>query len=128
MADVNRGNRPLSPHLSIYRKQLNSATSIFHRITGCGLAVTSALVVWWFAAAAAGRGSFAFANWLLSSWIGGLVMILSLLAFWYHFFNGIRHLFWDAGRGFDLDFVAKSGVATIAAAVVMTVITVIAVI
>lgn len=126
MADVNRGNRPLSPHISIYRPQLNSAMSIFHRITGCGLAITGALVVWWFVAAATGRGSFALANGVLSSWFGGLVFFLSLLALWYHFFNGIRHLFWDAGRGFDLEQVARSGYATFVAAGVMTVITLIA--
>ena len=94
MADVNRGNRPLSPHLDVYRFSLTMATSIFHRITGCGLAVSGILVVWWFLAAARGPDRFAFADWLLTSWIGGLALLLSVVALWYHFFNGIRHLIW----------------------------------
>ena len=125
MADVNRGNRPLSPHLTIYRWQLNSAMSIFHRITGVGLALTAILVVWWFLAAGAGPESFATVDGLLTSWIGGLVLIVSLAAFWYHAFNGLRHLIWDTGAWFDLDLVHKTGIGIIAAAGVMTVITLI---
>jgi succinate dehydrogenase / fumarate reductase cytochrome b subunit len=123
MADVNRGNRPLSPHLSIYRPQLNSAMSIFHRITGMGLAGAAILVVWWFLAAATGPGSFAFVDGLLTSWIGGLVLLAALASLWYHAFNGVRHLIWDTGRGFELDVVHKSGLAVLGAAAVMTVIT-----
>src|SRR5688572_10813282 len=107
MADVDRGNRPISPHLGIYRRQLHSGMSIFHRITGCGLAISTALVVWWFAAAATGRGSFGRADAVLSSWFGELVLIVSLLALWYHFLNGIRHLVWDAGYGYDLDRITR---------------------
>ena len=83
------------------------------------------LVVWWFLAAARGPDYFAFVDGLLTSWIGGLVLILSLAALWYHFFNGIRHLVWDTGAGFELDQVHKSGIAVLAAAGVMTVITLI---
>ena len=54
MADVNRGNRPLSPHLTIYRRSSTSTMSIFHRITGSGSRLTGVLVVWWFLAAAPG--------------------------------------------------------------------------
>jgi len=125
MADVNRGNRPLSPHLTIYRPQLNSAMSIFHRITGLGLALGAVLVVWWFLAAARGPEAFAFADGVLTSWLGGLVLILSLAALWYHFFSGIRHLVWDAGVGFDLDTAHGSSIAVLAAAAVMTVLTLI---
>lgn len=127
MADVSRGNRPLSPHLEVYRWELGMAMSIFHRATGCGLAGAAVLIVWWFAAAASGAGSFETANWLLGSWIGGLVFILSLLAFWYHLLNGVRHLVWDAGRGFDLAISDRSGQAILVAAVVLTIVTVIAV-
>lgn len=125
MADVNRGNRPLSPHLSIYRKQMGSAMSIFHRITGCAMAFGALLVVWWFMAAARGPEAFAFADGLLTSWLGGLVLIGCLLALWYHFFNGIRHLVWDTGTGFDLGHVKTSGYIVLAGAGVMTVITLI---
>jgi len=125
MADVNRGNRPLSPHLTIYRRHLSMMTSIAHRITGCGLAVAALMVVWWFLAAARGPEAFAFADDLITSWLGGLVLILSMAALWFHFFNGLRHLIWDAGAGFDLETVDKGGLVVIGAAAVMTVITLI---
>jgi succinate dehydrogenase / fumarate reductase, cytochrome b subunit len=123
MADVNRGNRPLSPHLTVYKPTLNMVMSIAHRITGAGLAVTALLVVWWFLAAAAGPSAFATADGLLTSWLGILVLVVSLAALWYHFWNGIRHLWWDAGRGFELDAVQRSGVIALAAAGVSTVLT-----
>ncbi len=125
MADVNRGNRPLSPHLSIYRWQVGSTMSIFHRFTGLGLGLTAILVVWWFLAAASSPGYFAAVDGLLTSWIGTLVMLLALVAFWYHFFNGIRHLVWDTGTGFGLEQVRTSAIAVLAATAVMTIITLI---
>jgi succinate dehydrogenase / fumarate reductase cytochrome b subunit len=123
MADVNRGNRPLSPHLTIYRRHLSMMMSIMHRITGCGLGLGGLLVVWWFLAAARGPDAFAFADGLLTSWIGGLILILSMAALWYHFFNGIRHLVWDTGAAFDLEQVHMGGLIVLGAAAVMTVIT-----
>jgi succinate dehydrogenase / fumarate reductase cytochrome b subunit len=127
MADVNRGNRPLSPFMigQVYRPQITSVLSIMHRITGVGLTLAGVLTVWWFLAASADAESFAFADGILTSWIGGLILILSLLAFWFHFCNGIRHLFWDAGYGFQLESVRKSGLGVLAGAVVLTVITLI---
>lgn len=127
MADVNRGNRPLSPFMigQVYRPQITSVLSIMHRITGVGLTLAAVLTVWWFLAASADAEAFAFADGILTSWIGGLILILSLLAFWFHFCNGIRHLFWDAGYGFQLESVRKSGLGVLAGAVVLTVITLI---
>jgi succinate dehydrogenase / fumarate reductase cytochrome b subunit len=125
MADVNRGNRPLSPHLDVYRLSLTMATSIFHRITGCALAVSAILVVWWFLAAARGPERFAFADWLLTSWVGGLVLLLSAFALWFHFCNGIRHLIWDTGAGYDIHGLRHAGLAIIGCAAVLTVITLI---
>jgi succinate dehydrogenase / fumarate reductase cytochrome b subunit len=125
MAELNRGDRPLSPHLSIYRRHFSMMTSILHRITGCGLALGGLLLVWWFLAAARGPENFALADGLLTSWIGGLILIASLVALWFHFFNGIRHLVWDAGAGFELDQVWTSGLVVIGATGVMTVITLI---
>jgi succinate dehydrogenase / fumarate reductase, cytochrome b subunit len=127
MADVNRGNRPLSPFMlgTYYRLQLNSAMSLVHRATGCGLALGAVLVVWWFLAAARGPESFAFVDGLLTSWIGGLILLLSMAALWYHFFNGIRHLVWDTGAGFALDQIQKSGIAVLIATAVMTLLTLI---
>jgi succinate dehydrogenase / fumarate reductase cytochrome b subunit len=125
MADVNRGNRPLSPHLSIYRPQINSAMSIFHRFTGLGLALTGMLVVWWFMAAATGPDYFYLVDGLLTSWIGTLLMIVSLAALWYHFFTGLRHLVWDAGAGLEKAQIRPGSIAVLAAAGVMTVLTLI---
>ena len=68
MADVNRGNRPLSPHLSVYRPQITMVTSITHRITGIGLAVSAVLIVWWFLAASTGPEYFAVADAVLTRW------------------------------------------------------------
>jgi succinate dehydrogenase / fumarate reductase cytochrome b subunit len=126
MADVNRGNRPLSPHLQIYRLPLAARMSIVHRITGVGLALTAVLVVWWFLAAATGRDYFETVDGLLTSWIGGLILIGSLAALWYHFCTGVRHLWWDAGKGFEIDQVEKSGLAVLGAAGLLTVLTLIA--
>jgi succinate dehydrogenase / fumarate reductase cytochrome b subunit len=125
MADMNRGRRPLSPFMlgSAYRFQITSVMSILHRITGVGLALGAALGVWWFLAAASSPEYFAFVDGLLTSWLGGLVMIGLLVALWYHFCNGIRHLTWDAGYGFDPEVVTKTGVATVVATAALTLIT-----
>ena len=124
MADVNRGNRPLSPHLTIYRRQLNMITSIMTRITGNALIVGGLLVTWWLLAAAMGPEAFATANAVLTSWFGDLVMFGSLWALWYHALAGLRHLYWDTGSGFDLSQVAILGWGVIIGSLVLTVITV----
>lgn len=127
MADVNRGNRPLSPHLTIYRPQLTSMSSILTRITGNALLVSSLLVVWWFLAAATSPEYFAVADGVLTSWFGDLVMTLSLWGLWYHSLAGVRHLIWDQGIGLDLDTAYKMGWAVIGGSVVLTVLTILAV-
>lgn len=124
MADVNRGNRPLSPHLTIYRPQLTSMTSIFVRITGNGLIVAALLVVWWLLAAATSPEAFARADGVITSWFGDLVMFLSLWALWYHLLGGLRHLIWDSGRGLDVPTAEKMGMGMIAGSVLLTILTV----
>ncbi|HPD92691.1 MAG: succinate dehydrogenase, cytochrome b556 subunit [Rhodobacter sp.] len=123
MADVNRGNRPLSPHLQIYRLPLVAKISIMTRITGVGMMAGGILVIWWFVAGAYSPGYFAVADGLLTSWFGKLVLIGSLWALWFHFANGIRHFFFDLGKGFDLPVVARSNWYVIGASVVLTVLT-----
>lgn len=113
MADVNRGDRPLSPHLQVYKPQITSVLSIFHRISGVALTLGAVLLVWWFFAAATGAAAFETADWFLTSFIGTLIMLGSLVALAYHTLNGIRHLFWDAGYGFELDSVTNSGWAVL---------------
>ncbi|MCD1626152.1 MAG: succinate dehydrogenase, cytochrome b556 subunit [Paracoccaceae bacterium] len=125
MADVNRGNRPLSPHLSIYRPQLTSMTSILTRITGNAMLVSALLVVWWFLAAATSPEYFAVADGVLTSWFGDLVMVLSLWGLWYHTLAGIRHLIWDNAMGLDLDTAYKLGYAVIGGSVLLTLLTVV---
>ncbi|WP_291730040.1 succinate dehydrogenase, cytochrome b556 subunit [Leisingera sp. F5] len=125
MADVNRGNRPLSPHLQVYRPQLTSLTSILTRITGNALIVSALLIAWWFLAAATSSEYFAIANGVLTSWFGDLVMVLSALGLWYHTLAGIRHLIWDNGYMLDLDQAEKLGWFVITGSVILTVLTII---
>lgn len=125
MADVNRGNRPLSPHIQIYRPQLTSITSILTRITGNALIVGAFLVVWWLLAAATSEAHFETANAVLTSWFGDLVMFGSLWALWYHFLAGLRHLYWDTGRGFDLKTATLLGWGVVIGSVVLTLLTVV---
>jgi len=124
MADSTSTNRPLSPHLQIYRPQMNSIMSIFHRFTGIGMGLTAILLVWWFIAAATSPAYFAFVDGLLTSWLGKLVLGVSLLAFWYHFFNGVRHLRWDSGHGFGITASRKSGIRALVLAVVLSALTI----
>ena len=125
MADVNDSNRPLSPHLQIYRPQLTSITSILTRITGNALIVAAILIVWWLFAAATSKGYFALVDGIVRSWLGKLVMLGSIWAVWYHFLAGLRHLWFDSGRGLDIPTAEKLGWGVIAGSVVLTVITII---
>jgi len=125
MADVNRGDRPLSPHLQVYRPQLTSITSILTRLTGNALIIAALLVVWWLLAAATGPEYFAMANAVVTSWFGDLVFTLSLWAIWYHYFAGLRHLVYDSGKGLEIETAEKLGIACIAGSVIMTIITLI---
>lgn len=118
-AAVNRGNRPLSPHLQVYKPQLNSAMSIFHRVSGVGNSIGAVLVAWWFIAAATGRESFALIDGLLTSWIGHLLLIGFAFSLCYHLCNGVRHLIWDAGYGFEIDEIKLSGLVVMASAAVL---------
>lgn len=115
-------NRPLSPHLQVYKPQLTSIMSIAHRATGIALAVGTLLLVWWLLAAAAGPDAFATAHGFLGSWFGMLILFGFTYALMYHLCNGIRHLFWDAGYGFELETAYKSGWMTLGASVVLTVV------
>jgi succinate dehydrogenase / fumarate reductase cytochrome b subunit len=124
MANVNRGNRPLSPHLQIYRPQLTAITSILTRITGNGLIVAGVLVVWWLLAAATGPEYFAVADGFVRSWFGKLVFLGSIWAVWYHFLAGLRHLLYDSGRGMDVATAEKLGIGVIAGSVVLTLVTI----
>ncbi|MDO8881584.1 MAG: succinate dehydrogenase, cytochrome b556 subunit [Pseudotabrizicola sp.] len=124
MANVKQAKRPLSPHLQIYRPQLTSITSILTRITGNALIVGTMLAVWWLLAAATSPAYFATANAVATSWFGDLVFTGSLWAIWYHYLAGLRHLYFDAGKGLDIPTAEKLGWGIIGGSVVLTVITI----
>lgn len=119
-AAVGRGARPMSPHLQVYRLPLTAVMSILHRVTGCALMGGGVALVWWLVAAASGEGAFDFINWLLTSWVGGLGMLVFGAALMYHLCNGIRHLVWDAGYGYEKLEVAASNKAVLGAAAILT--------
>lgn len=113
--------RPLSPHLQVYKPQLTSILSILHRATGVFLSLGLVVFVYWLLALA---GNPALADKIISffqSFIGGLALFAWVFAFCYHFCNGIRHLFWDVGKGFDIPTVYRSGAIMLTASVLLTV-------
>lgn len=124
MADAKRVERPLSPHLQIYRWHIPMLTSILTRVTGHALVAGVVLGVWWLLAAATSDSHFALANAVATSWFGDLVFTGSLWAIWYHYLAGLRHLYYDAGHGLDIPTAEKLGWACIIGSVVLTVITI----
>ncbi len=118
---MNQRFRPLSPHIQIYRRQLTSVLSILHRLTGIALAGGAVLIAVWLSAVAYDQELFLAIFGFLSSIPGRILLFLWSLATFYHLCNGIRHLFWDSGRGFELHQVRKSGWSVVAATLVLTV-------
>lgn len=112
--------RPLSPHLQVYRPQLTSSMSILHRITGLILCLGAIALMSWILMLAAGPECHVAFHRFAHGFGGKLVLAVSVFALCYHLGNGIRHLFWDMGKGFDLKSVHASGYAAIAFAVAMT--------
>ena len=115
--------RPVSPFMlgSAYRFQMSSFTSILHRITGCALGAGTLLFTLWLVSAAVGDTAFSAVQWFMASWIGMIILFGFTLALCYHFCNGIRHLAWDAGKGFELKTAHASGVWVFVVAAVMTI-------
>jgi succinate dehydrogenase / fumarate reductase, cytochrome b subunit len=124
MAEAKQVERPLSPHLQVYRIQMTAVSSILTRITGNALIVGVILAVWWLLAAATSPEYFAVANAVATSWFGDLVFTGSALAVWYHFLAGLRHLYWDAGHGLDVPTAERLGWVCVIGSVVLTVITI----
>ncbi|HET8697302.1 MAG TPA: succinate dehydrogenase, cytochrome b556 subunit [Gammaproteobacteria bacterium] len=115
-------NRPLSPHVQIYRPQLTSVLSFAHRLTGLTLGLYSLGLVTWVVAAALGPGPFAAAQTLMQSLLGQILLFGGTFCFFLHLCGGIRHLLWDSGRGFDLRVIYASGWAAAIASAVLTVV------
>jgi succinate dehydrogenase / fumarate reductase cytochrome b subunit len=115
--------RPLSPHLQVYRLPFIVVMSITHRLTGVGLVAGALLLVYWLVAAANGPAAYADAQRLLGSLVGKLFLFLWTWALFYHMANGIRHLAWDLGYGFELESADRSGMSVVIASVVLTILT-----
>ncbi len=112
--------RPLSPHLQIYRWPLAMALSIVHRATGIALAVGLLLIIWLLLALANGPESYATARAFCSSWLGLLLLFGWSWAVSFHLANGIRHLFWDVGKGYSIQQAKSSGVVVVVFSLVLT--------
>ena len=113
-------NRPLSPHLQIYRPQITSVLSICHRLSGIGLGLGALLLAYWLIAVAAGPGPFNFAQGLIGSWLGTILLVGWTFGLTYHLCNGIRHLFWDAGYGYEMETVYRSGWLVVITSILLT--------
>ena len=115
--------RPLSPHLHIYRPQITSVLSILHRITGVILGLGAVLLAVWITMIAAGLESYQQMRAITGSWWGFVGILGFGFALYYHLFNGIRHLVWDMGYGFDLKSMAITGWSVVIASVIATCLT-----
>jgi succinate dehydrogenase / fumarate reductase cytochrome b subunit len=112
--------RPLSPHLQIYRPQINMVMSVFHRLTGCALYFGALLIAWWLIAAATGPDYFAFVNGLFATWVGMIVIVGYTWALIHHMLGGLRHLLWDTGTGLDIASVDLLSWGTIVLSLLLT--------
>jgi len=112
--------RPLSPHLGIYKWQITMVMSILHRMTGVFLSLGLLMLTCWLLALAAGGEQYSQIMDFFRSWCGQILLLGWTFAFFYHLCNGIRHLMWDAGKGFEIDQVKTSGVIAMVCAVLLT--------
>ncbi len=119
--------RPLSPHLQIYRWYFTMALSIAHRVSGVALAAGLVLLAWWLLALAGGPDSFAAFQAVTDNLLGGLILFGLTFVLYFHLLNGIRHLAWDVGYGFELATAQLTGGLVVAGAAALTLVTWIAV-
>lgn len=112
--------RPLSPHLQVYRWQLTMAMSILHRMAGAALAVGTLMVVWWLVAAATGEEAYYHAMEFTESPLGLFMLFGWSAALFYHMCNGVRHLIWDTGRLFEIKNAYRAGYVVLLCAALLT--------
>ena len=115
-------NRPLSPHLQVYKFIPTMAMSIIHRITGGAMYFGTILVAWWLIAAASGKETFDWVNSIYGSWIGLIILFGYTWALVHHMLGGLRHFMWDLGYGFDKHFTTKLAKALPVASVLLTIV------
>ncbi|MFP4146839.1 MAG: succinate dehydrogenase, cytochrome b556 subunit [Halorhodospira sp.] len=113
-------NRPLSPHLTIYRPQLTSLLSVLHRGTGVFITMAAVVLVAWLMALAAGPGYYDLLKAVLGHWLGQLVLLGITFSLAYHLCNGVRHLVWDSVRALELKGVYRGGYLVLAGSLVLT--------
>ena len=116
-------SRPISPHLQIYKPQITSILSIFHRLTGVSLSIGSFIIVAWIVSLSMGVESYSYFMSIVDNWFIQTIIFGFAFALFYHFSNGIRHLFWDAGLGFELKSVYISGSIVVLNAIILTTLT-----
>ena len=116
-------NRPLSPHLQIYRLQLTSVLSVTHRATGIVLSAGIPFLLYWIWSLTAGPADYHAAQWFFGSILGRLLLLVFSFSLFYHLCNGVRHLVWDTGKGLELEQVYRSGWLVVIAASALTVVT-----
>lgn len=116
-----RHERPLSPHLQIYRIQITSGLSILHRLTGLFLVLSLPLIVWSFHCLSSGEDGFNCLKHCWSTEIGKFVFLCFAFSYFYHALNGVRHLIWDVGCGMEPDQVTKTGVVVIITSLILTI-------
>ncbi|MCC6780531.1 MAG: succinate dehydrogenase, cytochrome b556 subunit [Hyphomicrobiales bacterium] len=114
--------RPLSPHLSIYKPTLTMMMSIAHRISGAGLYFGTLLVAWWLLAAASSPNAYAGVSGFMGSWLGRFILFGYTWALMHHMLGGIRHLIWDTGRGYGPQEREWLAVATLAGSIGWTIV------
>jgi succinate dehydrogenase cytochrome b subunit len=115
--------RPLSPHLSVYKGQISSVVSVMQRVSGGGLTVGLGFFVYWLGSAAYGPEAYATAQWFLTTWFGYLCLFGFSVCMYFHLCNGVRHLIWDIGWGFEIHQVNASGIAVLVGTALLAVIT-----
>ena len=120
LPSMRSAERPVSPHLQIYRWQLTSVMSIMHRATGVALSAGAVLLVWWLVAAASGPDAFSGVQNFLGSWLGIATLLGWTAALFYHLCNGIRHLVWDTGHALDLGATYTGGWVVVGATAILT--------
>jgi len=121
MANKLEAERPLSPHLQIYRPMLTMMMSIAHRVTGFGNAVGFALLVWWLVAISIGPEAYAVVDGFFSSIVGKLLLLLFTWSLVHHMLGGIRHLIWDTGAALDKTSIEVAAWLTIISSIVLTI-------
>jgi len=117
---MSSSNRPLSPHLDVYKLPLSAVISIVHRGTGAFLTMGTLVLVWWLMALAGGEEAFMSAQSFMGSFFGRLILFGWSFALFFHLCNGVRHLIWDVGYGFEKDTVEKSSLMVLGAAGFLT--------